>query len=131
MSIRLKKVESLLQKELSAIIQKHYQHHGLVTVSGVKITPDLSIAKVYLSFLTPGVQADQAFEQMAHHDTDIRYRLASKIRHQMRKVPELHFFHDDSAEQSDHMESLFKKIHEQEESFAEDKRFPSSDSTDD
>lgn len=114
MSIRIRKVESLLKQELSGIIQKHYQHHGMITVSEVSITPDLSIAKVFMSLYTPGLDAHQVFEQLSSHETDIRYRLAQKIRHQLRKVPELHFFYDDRAEKSDRMEQLFDRIHQEE-----------------
>lgn len=109
-SIRTKKVESLLQKELGEIFQKHYQNHGMVTVTEVSITPDLSIAKVYLSFLVSGIGAESAFEQLLHHEQDVRFRLAKKIRHQLRKMPELHFIFDDRTRHSIHMEELFNSI---------------------
>jgi len=109
-SIRTKKVESLLQKELGEIFQKHYQNHGMVTVTEVSITPDLFIAKVYLSFLVTGLDAQAAFEQLLHHEQDVRYRLSQKIRHQLRKMPELHFIFDDRTRHSIHMEELFNSI---------------------
>lgn len=110
MSFRLKKVESLLQKELGTLFQKHYQQHGMITVSDVKITADLSIAKVYLSLLTPGVDNKTAFNQLKVHESDVRFRLSKLIRHQLRKMPELHFYYDDRTEHSAHMESLFNRI---------------------
>lgn len=110
MSIRLKKVEALLQKELGGIFQKHYQQHGMITVSEVKITADLSIAKVYLSLLTPGIDSKTAFSQLKEHETDVRFRLSKLIRHQLRKMPELHFYYDDRIEYSAHMDSLFDRI---------------------
>jgi ribosome-binding factor A len=77
------------------------------------MTPDLSIAKVYLSVFAPGRDEEVVFRHIDDHIQQIRHKLAGRIKHQVRKIPELHFYVDDTSEYVNKMESLFKKVETQ------------------
>lgn len=110
MSIRTKKLASVIKRDLGEIIQRNYQPAGsLVTIISVRVTDDLSIAKVYLSVMVPGNDEESVFKLIDSHQDEIRYELASRIRHQVRRIPELLFFHDDTPEYVNKIETLFKK----------------------
>lgn len=114
MSLRVERLGALLKKDLAEIIQREYQPDGtFVTVTNVRVTPDLSIAKVYLSVFSPGRDEQVVYEFIDEHVPAIRHTLAGKIRNQVRKIPELHFYADDTAEYVNKMETLFKKVDEQ------------------
>ena len=92
MGFRPERLAAVLKRDLGDIIQKSYQPSGtFVTVTNVIMTDDLSIAKVYLSVLAPGRDDKAGYEFIDEHITEIRYKLASKIKNQDRKIPELHF----------------------------------------
>lgn len=74
------------------------------------MTDDLSIAKVYLSVFSPGRDDKPVYKFINEHIDEIRYELASKIKNQVRKIPELHFYQDDTAEYVNKIEQLFKKV---------------------
>ena len=113
MSFRLEKVGNLLQKDLGEIIQREYQPDGtFVTVTQVRMSPDLAIAKVYLSVFAPGRDENVVFEYIDENVILIRKKLADRIKHQVRKIPELHFYADDTNEYVDRMETLFRKVDE-------------------
>jgi len=110
MSIRTKKLASVIKRDLGEIIQRDYQPTGaLITITNVLVTDDLSIAKIYLSVLAPGHDEETVFKHIDTHQDEIRYDLASRIRHQVRRIPELLFFHDDTPEYVNKIEALFKK----------------------
>lgn len=111
MSIRTERLESLIQRDLGPIFQE-YQNDTIITITNVRITPDLSIAKVYLSILAPGRDVKPVYEYLNEHNTAIRTKLAHLIRHQVRKIPELHFYLDDTSEYVNRLEQLFDKIHQ-------------------
>lgn len=116
MSIRTERLAAVIQRDLGTIIQKSYQKPGtFVTVTQVEVTDDLLIAKVYLSIMAPGKDEDALFANLQKHVDSIRKELASKIRHQVRRIPELHFMQDKSAEHVEKMESLFQKIRKERE----------------
>jgi ribosome-binding factor A len=115
MSIRTERLGTVIQRDLGAIIQKHYQHGTIITVTEVRVTEDLMIAKVYLSIMAPGQDTDTVFEYLQEHLVDIRKRLADKIRHQVRRIPELHFVKDESAAYAEKMERIFDEIKEERE----------------
>lgn len=106
-STRQAKICRLLQKELSEIFrQQTAKTKGtLVSVSVVRISPDLSIAKVYLSIFPPSKQAE-VFESIQASAKTIRYELGEKVRFQLRKIPELHFFLDDSLDYLENIDNL-------------------------
>ena len=108
---RQKKVSKLLQKELSLIFQKEtHQYLGniLVTVTAVRISTDLSVAKVFLSFF-PVDSPAKALVVLNENKKFFRTLLAKTCRHQLRIVPELLFYIDDSAEYAEEIDRLLKQ----------------------
>ena len=104
---RQSKISRLLQKDLSDIfLNETRKTHGvLISVSVVRVSPDLSVAKVYLSIF-PSEKAQEILDSIRLNARNIRYELAQRIRFQLRKTPELSFFLDDSL---DYIEMLLKK----------------------
>ncbi len=114
MSFRVERLGELLKRDLGEIIQREFQPDGtFVTVTSVRVTPDLSIAKVYLSVFSPGRDQQVVYEFIDEHVSQIRHKLAGRIKNQVRKIPELHFYADDTSEYVNKMEQLFKKVDEQ------------------
>lgn len=110
MSIRTERLGSVIQKDIGKILQQNYQPSGtFITVTQVRLTQDLSIAKIYLSIFSPGRDTDPIYKKIDEHQDEIRYQLASKIKNQVRRIPELLFYEDDTAEYVNKMEQLFKK----------------------
>lgn len=111
MSIRTERLSSIIKRDLGKIIQKSYQRGGsFITITKVDVTPDLLIAKVLISVYAPGRDEDAIFAHLEEQKAEIRHELASKIRHQVRRIPELHFINDKTAEHVEKMEKLFQKI---------------------
>ena len=108
-SKRQQKMASLLQQELAAVLQRDLPHlfgGGLApSISLVKVTPDLGQARVYLSLLI-GNDANERIEIIKDNAKAIRQALAKRIRQTARVVPELIFFHDDSAAYAAHMDQV-------------------------
>lgn len=108
-SKRQQKMASLLQQELAAVLQRDLPHlfgGGLAPgISTVKVTPDLGQARVYLSLLL-GNDANDRLEIIRENAKAIRQALAKRIRQTARVVPELIFFHDDSAAYAAHMDQV-------------------------
>ena len=91
-----------MQREIPHVI-----HGAMVTVTKVNVTPDLLIAKVYLSlFATKDKKA--LLEDIKKHAGEIRGKLGNRIRHQVRAVPELHFYEDDSLDYIERIEEILK-----------------------
>ena len=109
-SKRQEKVSKLLQRDLADIFQKEAQlfNGALITVTKVRITPDLSYAKVYLSIFIPGDDAKPIIESIQAQASNFRYALGKKIKNQVKKIPELAFFVDDSLDYIDHIDELLK-----------------------
>lgn len=107
---RQAKISRLLQKELSEIFrQQTAKTHGIiVSVSAVRVTPDLSIAKAYLSVF-PSDKAKDMIESINASAKTIRYELAQKVRFQLRKCPELQFYLDDSLDYIENIDNLLKE----------------------
>lgn len=104
---RQAKIARLLQKELSEIfrLQTAKTQGVLVSVSAVRISPDLSVARVYLSVF-PSDKAPVILENIKRNAKTIRYDLAQKVRYQLRKTPELTFFLDDTLDYLEHIDEL-------------------------
>lgn len=116
MSIRTERLGAVIQRDLGKIIQQDYQKPGtFITVTAVRLTEDLMIAKVFISIYAPGRDEDAIYKHLEEQNAAIRKQLASKIRHQVRKIPELHFQKDETAEYVDRMENLFEKIRKERE----------------
>ena len=100
---RQNKISRLLQKELSEIflLQTKAMPGILISVSAVRISPDMSIARVYLSVF-PSEKAEEMVKK------SIRFELGTRVRHQLRIIPELKFFVDDSLDYIEKIDSLLK-----------------------
>ncbi|MDZ7757484.1 30S ribosome-binding factor RbfA [Rhodohalobacter sp.] len=111
MSIRTERLSSVIKKDLGQILQRNYQPSGVfITVTQVRMTDDLSIAKVYLSVFSPNREVKSIYKYIDDHQDEIRYELASKIKNQVRRIPELLFYEDDTAEYVNRIENLFEKV---------------------
>lgn len=116
-SKRQLQVARLIEEELNLIFQKESLtmiYGGMVSISKVSVTPDLLEARVYLSFyrIENTAAALQLFEEKT---SELRGLLGNKIRHQLRRIPTLTFIHDDTLEYVDKMETLLKKVKEEDE----------------
>jgi len=111
-SKRQQKVARQLQKDLSEIFQREVPHlfnGAFITVTSVKISPDLSVARVYLSFLATK-NKEQLLETIQEKSKVLRQLLGDRVRHQLRIVPDVSFFIDDTVEYADKMDKLFQGI---------------------
>ncbi len=116
MSIRTERVAALVQREIADLLNTEYaeQVQPLVTVTDARITPDLSIAYVYLSvYGDTHVQRSDALEHLRTLAADLRQSLAGRVRHQLRTVPEIKLFLDESLQHAQHMEDLFDRIRDE------------------
>lgn len=112
---RQKQVASLLQKELSDIFQRlglNIVGGAMISISEVKITPDLLEARIYLSIFQGG-EKEATLKKVTDHAWEIKRDLASRVKHQLRRIPELQFFLDDTLDQVFRMEEILRKIKEQ------------------
>lgn len=107
---RLNKVGRLLQKELGDLFQKQTQgmRGTLVSVSAVRVSPDLGVARVYLSIF-PSEKAQELLAVIESNNKAIRYDLGQRVRMQLRKIPELAFFLDDSLDYIDNIDKLLNR----------------------
>jgi ribosome-binding factor A len=109
-SVRQNKIARLLQKELAEIFQKESKNlfNGkIITVTVVRITADLNMARVYLSIFP--MKENEDFDLIVNQNIRIiRNYLGKRIRHQLRSVPELVFYHDDSLDYIDNINKLLK-----------------------
>lgn len=107
---RQNRISRLLQKELAEIFQSQTrQMHGiLVSVTRVRISPDLSICTAYLSIF-PSEKGKELLQNITRNEKSIRYELGQRVRNQLRIIPELRFFIDDSLDHIDHIDELLKK----------------------
>ena len=114
---RQKQVATVIQKDLNEIFQRlglSMLNGGMISIASVKITPDLFDARIYLSFFqvidpqaTLNIIQDKAWE--------IKKELTARVRHQMRSMPQLTFYIDDTLDYVDKMEKLFKEIKKNDE----------------
>lgn len=107
---RQNKISRLIQKELSEIflLQTKSMNGVLVSVSAVRISPDMSIARVYLSVF-PSERSQKIVKNINDNMKSIRYELGTRVRHQLRIIPELKFFVDDSLDYAERIDELLKK----------------------
>ena len=109
---RQKQVAGLLNKELSDIFQRlgfSMMDGGMVSISSVKLTPDLYDAKIYLSFFKVA-DTFAALKKIEERSWEIKKELTSRVRHQLRSMPLLTFYIDDTLDYVDKMEKIFKEI---------------------
>lgn len=105
------RVEKQIQKDLSEIfipLGKKLTIGKMLTVTRVRLTPDLGLAKVYVSIF-PSESAQIAVDVISEHVSQIRNELGQRIRHQVRKIPELKFYLDDSLDYIQNIDNLLKE----------------------
>ena len=107
---RQNKIARLLQKELSLIFQQQTRatHGVMISVTRTKISPDLSICTAYLSVF-PSEKGKEILANINANSKQIRYELGTRVRNQMRIIPELRFFIDDSLDYIERIDELLKK----------------------
>ena len=107
---RRNRVSRLIQKDLSEIflLQTKAMNGVLVSVSAVRISPDMSIARVYLSVF-PSEKSQEIVKNINDNMKSIRFELGTRVRHQLRIIPELKFFVDDSLDYVERIDELLKK----------------------
>ena len=110
-SQRQRKIAGLIQKDIADILRLALKEGGLqgtlISVTKVSVTVDLSLAKVYLSIFPPK-DTQELMEGIASNSPLIKHELAQRTRHQLRRVPELSFFVDDSLEYIQNIEESLK-----------------------
>ena len=109
---RQKQVASLLQEELNDIFRRlnlTMMDGGMVSISSVKITPDLLEARIYISLFQVKDQSE-VMKKIQDKAWDIKKHLADKVKHQLRRIPILQFYLDDTLDHVFKMEELFKQI---------------------
>jgi ribosome-binding factor A len=113
---RQKQIGGLIQEEINGIFQRlglNFINNGMVSVSTVKITPDLLEARIYLSIYN-AADKKEVLHKIEERHWEIKKELAAKVKHQLRRIPELKYFLDDTLDQVFKIEELFNKIKEEE-----------------
>jgi ribosome-binding factor A len=107
---RIQKIERQIQKDLSEIFlaQTRPMHGVMVSVTNVRISPDLSVAKAYLSIF-PVERGQELLTNIVHNSKAVRYELGTRIGQQIRRIPELSFFLDDSISYLENIDNLLKQ----------------------
>lgn len=109
-STRLQKISRLIQKELGTYFQRESKivcNRKMVTVTNVRVSPDLGIAKIYISIFPSG-ELNETLVKIKSHAKSIRHYLGQNIRNQLRVIPELEFFIDDSLDYIEKIDKLLK-----------------------
>ena len=112
---RQKQVGGVLQEELNDIFHRlglNMLDGGMVSISSVKITPDLLEARIYLS-LFKVKDPEATLKRISDRNFEIKRELAARVKHQLRRIPELKYFLDDTLDHVFRMEELFKKINDE------------------
>lgn len=108
---RQKKIGGLMQKDLADILQSSLRDSGrtgiLISVSKVRVTTDLSIAKAYVSIF-PNKHQEEVIKEINENKSKIKHEVAQRTKHQLRKMPDLNFYIDDSLEYIDGIEKSIK-----------------------
>lgn len=110
-STRQMKVNELLKRELSGVFQlkgRNLFGPELISITEVRISPDLSLARVYLSIFPTDNKA-AIMKAVSEQNAVLRFELGNRVRNQLRKIPELHFYLDDTFDQLDRIDALLKK----------------------
>jgi ribosome-binding factor A len=109
-STRQKKVSRLIQKEVADIFLKkgaELAHGKMISITKVRVSPDLSFAKIYVSIYPSSGQED-VLRSIHDRSSKIRFEMGQKVRKQLRIVPEIAFFIDDSLDYIDKIDKLLK-----------------------
>ncbi len=112
---RQRQVAGVIQEEMNDIFRRldlHMLQGGMVSISGVKVTPDLLEARIYISLYKVN-DAAAAMKKINDRSPEIKRELADRVKHQLRRIPVLHFYQDDTLDHVFRMEELFKQLHEE------------------
>jgi ribosome-binding factor A len=115
-SKRQQKFAGVIQQDLAAIFQREGMTllpNTMITITKVRVTPDLAIARVFLSFFNNG-NNQVALNTIKAHASEIRYKLGARIKDQVRIIPQLEFFVDDTSDYVERMDKIFDKISKEE-----------------
>ena len=110
-STRQKKIGRLIQKEMSEIFQREVREiimETMVSVTVARVSSDLGVAKIYLSIFPPQ-NKEEVFKNIAHHSASLRYMLGQRVGKQLRVIPDLQFFIDDSLDYIENIDNLLKE----------------------
>ena len=110
-STRQQKVSRMLQKELGAYFQMHSKEilpGKMITVTVVRISADLGVAKVYLSIF-PSTNDEDPLEKIQYHSSEIRKSIGNKVKNQLRIVPEFIYYLDDSLDYIENIDNLLNE----------------------
>lgn len=117
---RQKQVAGLIQQEINSIFQRMnltFIDGSMVSVSGVKVTPDLLEARIYVSIFKSGAHSkeneEKVLQKVEEKQWEVKKELAARVKHQLRRIPELKFFLDDTLDHVFKMEEIFRKIQEE------------------
>ena len=111
-SKRQQKFSRVILKEVGDIFQRNlgqFTKGNFVTVSDVRVTPDLREARIYFS-MSLVENKDEVLETIRYHESEIRYHLGNRIRNQVKAVPELKFFLDEIPEKAERIENILKNL---------------------
>jgi ribosome-binding factor A len=109
---RQKQIGGLIQEEINGIFQRlglSFINGGMVSVSSVKVTPDLLEVRIYLSIYN-ATDKKEVLKKIEERHWEIKKELAARVKHQLRRIPELKFFLDDTLDHVFKMEEIFSKI---------------------
>ncbi|MFB9840768.1 30S ribosome-binding factor RbfA [Mucilaginibacter ginsenosidivorans] len=115
-SKRQQKFAGVIQEDLAAIFQREGMNllpNTMITITKVRVTPDLAIARVFLSFFN-NTNNQLALNTIKAHASEIRYKLGARIKDQVRIIPQLEFFVDDTSDYVERMDKIFDKISKEE-----------------
>jgi ribosome-binding factor A len=110
-STRQKKIGRLIQKEMSEIFQREVREivmGTMVTVTVARVSPDMGLAKIYMSIFPPQ-NKEEVFKSIVSHGSSLRYMLGQRVGKQLRVIPDLQFFIDDSLDYIDKIDGLLKE----------------------
>jgi ribosome-binding factor A len=111
MRIRPERVAETIKREMAELLAHRLRDPrlgGMISVTDVEVTPDLSVARVYVSVLAPDAERDQALEALTHSAGFVRHELAPRLG--LREVPEIRFLLDTSIQQGARVEELLRRI---------------------
>lgn len=114
MGLRQEKFSKQVQRDLGEIFQQHRQEWlagEFITISGVQVSPDLGHVKVYVSMYNASKKA-KVMENLDLYAKEIRMELARRLKNQVKKIPEIAFYEDDSLEYMNKMDKIFDEIHQ-------------------
>jgi ribosome-binding factor A len=112
---RQKQVAGVIQEEINDVFNRMgltMMDGGMVSIAGVKITPDLLEARIYLSLFQVG-DPKKVLQYFEERKPEIKRELSSRVKHQLRRIPEIKFFHDDTLDHVFRIEEIFKKLNDE------------------